>query len=107
MMQHDSNHEFRPVKRLLGVAVVGLGVLALATSGNGSPAGDVPTVGNRIAHEQLQIDAYMIEQMATPNAHTGRQNHRDDPQVERSRDPGYLAALERHQADIDRMLARP
>ena len=106
-MKQNASHEFRPLKRLLGTAVIGLGTLALATSGSGGQGRDVPDVGVRPVHEQLQIDAFMIEQMSTPNAATGRQNHRTDQQLERSRDPGYLAALEEHQADTDRMLARP
>lgn len=106
-MKHNSTHEFRPLKRLLGAAIIAMGALALATNGNGVPSRDVPAVGVRPAHEQLQIDTSMIEQMSTPNADTGRQNHRRGQQLERSRDPGYLAALEQHQADTDRMLARP
>lgn len=102
----DSNHEFRTVKRLLGLAALGLGALALTTPGTSSSDGGVPTTG-RVSHEQLRTDTSMIEIMSTPNAHTDRQNHRTDGQVERSQDAVYLAALERHQADIDRMLARP
>jgi hypothetical protein len=106
-MNQNVSHEFRPLKRVLGTAVIGLAVLALATPGGGSQRRDVPDGGVRPVHEQLRIDSFMIEQMSTPNAETGRQNHRRDQQLESSRDPGYLAALERHQADIDRMLARP
>jgi hypothetical protein len=32
--------------------------------------------------------------------------HANDEQLVRSQDPGYVRALEQHQADIDRMLAR-
>lgn len=106
-MKHDANHEFRPVKRLLGTAVIGLGALALATPGSGGQGGDPRDVGVRPDHEELQVDAFMIEQMSTPSADTARQNHRRDQQLERSRDPGYLAALEQHQSDLNRMLARP
>jgi hypothetical protein len=106
-MKHNSTNEFRPLKRLLGAAIIGMGALALATPGGAPTSPDVPAVGVRPAHEQLQNDTSMIEQMSTLNADTGRQNHRRDQQLERSRDPGFLAALEQHQADVDRMLARP
>lgn len=105
-MKSASNHEYRPLKRLVGLAVLGLGALALTTPGTNAADGGVPTTG-RFSHEQLQNDTSMTESMSTPNAHTDRQNHRTDRQLESSQDPGYLAALERHQTDIDRMLARP
>ena len=105
-MRSQSNHEYRPLKRLLGLAVVGLGALALTTPGTNAADDRVPTTG-RVSHEQLQNDTSMTESMSTPNAHTDRRNHRSDEQLGRSQDAGYLAALERHQADVDRMLARP
>ena len=105
-MRNESNHEFGALKRLLGMAVLGLGALALTTPGTGAADVDVPST-NRVSHEQLQNDTSMTQRMSTPNAHTDRQNHRTDEQLQRSRDAGYLAALEQHQGDIDRMLARP
>lgn len=36
-----------------------------------------------------------------------QQNHRTDPQLSRTSNEDYLRLLEQHQADIDRMLARP
>ena len=105
-MGSQSNHEYRPLGRLLGLAVLGLVALAFTSPGTGTADGDVPNRG-RISHDQLQIDTSMIEIMSTPNAHTDRQNHRSDEQLRRSQNAAYLAALERHQADIDRMLARP
>ncbi|MEQ8437805.1 MAG: hypothetical protein RIB65_09945 [Ilumatobacter fluminis] len=105
-MKQNTGNEFRPLKRLLGAAAIGIGVVALTTPGTGSSTRELPVVGVRPRHEQLQIDTYMIEQMSTPNANTGRQNHRSVEQLRRSQDPGYLAALEQHQVDIDLMLAR-
>ena len=58
------------------------------------------------SHDQLQVDANMTQQMSAPNANTASQNHRRDGQLARSQNPGYIGALEQHQADIDRMLAR-
>lgn len=105
-MRSKSNQEYRPLKALLGLAVVGIGALALTTPGSNAEDGGGPATG-RVSHEQLQNDAFMTESMSTPNAHTDRQNHRADEQLGRSQNAGYLAVLERHQADIDRMLARP
>lgn len=105
-MRSQSNQEYRPLKRLLGLAVLGIGALALTTPGTNTADRGIPASG-RVPHEQLQNDAFMTESMSTPNAHTDRQNHRTDEQLRRSQNAAYLAALEGHQADIDRMLARP
>ena len=105
-MRSQSNQEYRPRKRVLGLAVLGSGAVALTPPGTNTAESGIPATG-RVSHEQLQNDAFMTESMSTPNAHTDRQNHRTDEQLERSQNAGYLAALERHQADIDRMLARP
>lgn len=48
----------------------------------------------------------MTQQMSTPNANTDSQLHASDGQLERSRNLGYVIALEQHQADIDQMLGR-
>jgi len=48
----------------------------------------------------------MTEQMSTPNANTDSQYHAGDEQLERSQSAGYVQAVEQHQADIKRMLAR-
>lgn len=105
-MRSESNCEYRRLKRLLGLATLGLGALALTTPGTPTADGGGPTPA-RVSHEQLQNDTSMIESMSTPNAHTDRQNHLADEQLGRSQNAEYLGALERHQADIDRMLARP
>lgn len=50
----------------------------------------------------------MTQRMAAPNAagpmFTGQVQ---DDQLTHSRNPGFIRELEEHQADIDRMLARP
>ena len=59
-------------------------------------------------HDTLQQDALMTQRMAAPNAagpmFTGQVQ---DDQLVHSQNPGFVRALEEHQADIDRMLARP
>ena len=58
-------------------------------------------------HSQLQRDADMTQQMSTPTADGPMQNGLiQEPMRQRAEDPGYVRALEQHQADIDRMLAR-
>jgi len=101
----------RALKRLLflAVAVIGsviiLGVVATPDDpANGPPTS--PAVVADSSHEQLQRDADMTQQMSAPSANTGSQAHRNDGQLDRSQSPGYVATLEQHQADIDRMLAQ-
>jgi hypothetical protein len=49
----------------------------------------------------------MTQAMSTPNASGPMQNGLvPNGMLHRSQDPAYLRALEQHQADIDRMLAR-
>jgi len=59
-------------------------------------------------HDTLERDALMTQRMSAPNAagpmFTGQVQ---DDQLAHSQNPGFIRALEEHQADIDRMLARP
>ncbi|MFP5487039.1 MAG: hypothetical protein ACLGHQ_01865 [Acidimicrobiia bacterium] len=59
-------------------------------------------------HDTLEQDALMTQRMAAPNAagpmFTGQVQ---DDQLVHSQNPGFVRALEEHQANIDRMLARP
>ena len=102
----------RVIKRslvVMGVSLASLltvGVFTAPDDEPGDPPSRRPTTGASYSHDQLQGDANMTQQMSTPNAATGSQTHARDGQLARSQDPGYLAALEQHQADIDRMLAR-
>lgn len=70
-----------------------------------SAAQQAPSVDD---HDTLQQDALMTQRMAAPNAagpmFTGQVQ---DDQLLHSQNPGFVRALEEHQADIDRMLARP
>ena len=98
----------RPLKRLLvGVIVLFVGLGLTTTRGPDDRPPASPATQSEYSHEVLQIDAAMTQQMSIPNADTGRQNHRTDPQLLRSSNENYLRSLEQHQADIDRMLARP
>ena len=104
----------RVIKR--SVVVMGVSLASLLTVGVITAPDDEPGDGPSrrpgagavagYSHDQLQGDANMTEQMSTPNAATASQSHTRDAQLARSQDPGYVAALEQHQADIDRMLAR-
>ena len=44
---------------------------------------------------------------AAPGANTSSQFHREDDQLARSQRPGYVQALEAHQAGLAQMLAEP
>lgn len=87
------------------VVFVGLG---LATTRDDRPdrAPTSPGTTYGYTHEELQLDTNMTQQMSTANAETGSQSHRRDAQLAQSQDPNYVRALEQHQAEIDRMLAR-
>jgi hypothetical protein len=63
--------------------------------------------GSIYSHEDLQRAADMTQQMSATGANTASRHHLDDEQLSGSRSLAYLQALERHQSDIDRMLARP
>ena len=65
-----------------------------------------PAVG-AADHTQLDVDFQMTQRMSTPNASGPMQEGRvTDPQLTHSSAPAFVAQLEQHQRDIDRMLAR-
>jgi hypothetical protein len=99
---------FRPLKRLLvGVSILFVGLGLTTTRGPDDRAPALPATRSEYSHEVLQIDEAMTQQMSIPTADTRRHNHRADPHLSRSSDENYLRSLEQHQAEIDRMLARP
>lgn len=69
------------------------------------PTTDRPAVAT-YSHDDLERAADMTQQMSDPNAATDAQTHRTDEQLRLSQAPGFVDALEQHQADIDRMLGR-
>lgn len=85
------------------VAVVAVGVfLAAALTG---PTRSPASTG--YPHQQLQSDLRMTEQMSVPEARGPMFDGTVvDDQLLRSQDPGYVAALEAHQREIDQMLGR-
>lgn len=87
-------------------SVVGLG---LASEPDAAPPRAATSSGNAgYPHELLQRDADMTQRMSTPRADGPMQRGLvRDVQLDHSRKPGFVGALEQHQADIDRMLARP
>lgn len=101
----------RALKRLLfvGIAffgsVITVGAVTTPDDQTNGPAAR-PAAVSRYSHDELQRAANMTDQMSAPSANTGSAAaHADDEQLQRSQDPGYLGALEQHQADLDRMLA--
>ena len=88
----------------LAMAAV-LGGFGLLSTVGGDTAGSGHT--GSYSHEQLQRDAGMTQQMSVPNASGPMEQYQTrDPQLDRAQDPAYVGALEQHQRDIDRMLAR-
>jgi len=97
-------------KVLIGVtmffaAVIGVG---LASQPDQTPTRPVNPSSDSYPHEVLQRDADMTQRMSTPRA-DGPMQRGDlrDPQLDHSKVPGFVGALEQHQTAIDRMLARP
>ena len=99
----------RILKRLLVVVVALLGLMITVGVVNGpddATSGRSSTPTAAYSHAELQRAANMTQQMSTTNASTDSQYHAGDEQLERSSNSGYVRAVEEHQADIDRMLAR-
>ncbi len=100
----------RALKTLMFVAVAVFGsiiTLGLVTTTD-NPAHRPPTRPAATAgysHDELQRAADMTQQMSAPGANTSSSIHANDEQLARSQSPGYVQAVERHQADINRMLA--
>ena len=92
---------------IIAVAFLGLVITVGVVSGpddttNGRSSGPAAVY----SHNELQRAANMTQQMSTPNANTDSQYHAGDEQLQRSSSTGYVRAVEQHQADIDRRLAR-
>jgi hypothetical protein len=101
----------KALRRLIITVVVFFGgVLTLAAAtepDGGTRPPSPPAYSGTYDHNQLQRDAQMTQNMSAPNANTDSQYHRSDEQLSHSSDPAFVRDLEAHQADIDRMLARP
>ena len=101
----------KTMRRLIITAVVffsGMFTLAVVTEpdgGAGTPSRS--SYSGVYNHDQLQRGAQMTQNMSTPNANTDSQYHRGDEQFGHSSDSAFVRDLEAHQAQIDRMLARP
>jgi len=99
------------MRKLMVVVVLFFGsviAVGLASEPDGQSRPASSTSGGGYSHELLQQDAAMTQRMSAPNADGPMQRGqvRDD-QLNHSQNPGFVRALEQHQADIDRMLARP
>lgn len=86
--------------------VIGVGLASEPDSTQGRAT--TISEGSTYSHELLQQDAAMTQQMSTPTADGPMQRGEvRDAQLDHSQNPAFVRALEQHQADIDRMLARP
>lgn len=101
----------KSLRRLIITAALFFGgvltLAALTEPDNGPGTPNPPTYSGRYDHDQLQRAAEMTQNMSAPNANTGAQYHLGDDQLSHSGDPAFLRDLEAHQAEIDRMRARP
>lgn len=99
------------MKKLVIVAVLFFGsviALGLASEPDTTPAPASSTPGGGYSHELLQRDANMTQRMSSPTANGPMQSGQvRDEQLDHSQNPAFVRALEQHQSDIDRMLARP
>lgn len=99
------------MKKLLIVTVLFFGsiiVIGVASEPEQRPAPATSPSGGGYSHELLQRDADMTQRMSAPDATGPMQSGQvRDAQLDHSQDPAFVGALEEHQADIDRMLARP
>ncbi len=89
----------------LWIFVAALGVAVLVAAALTGPTRTPASTG--YPHQQLQADLRMTEQMSVPGASGPMFDGTVvDDQLRRSQDPAYVAALETHQREIDRMLGR-
>lgn len=99
------------MKKVLVVVALFFGsviALAVATEPDARPAPASSTTVGGYSHELLQRDADMTQRMSLPTADGAMQRGQvPDAQLDHSRSASFVRALEQHQADIDRMLARP
>ena len=98
------------VKKLLVIAVLFFGLViaaGVASQPDRRPAAAGSASGG-YSHQLLQRDAQMTQRMSSSSADSPMQRGQvRDQQLDHSQDPAFVRALELHQADIDRMLARP
>jgi len=98
------------MKKLLIVSVLFFGsviAIGVASEPDATPT-PAPSSSAGYSHELLQRDADMTQRMSSPMADGPMQRGQvRDQQLDHSQDPAFVRALEDHQADIDRMLARP
>ncbi len=101
-----------PITKLVVAPAFTLGAIAglaslTAPDDPGAPRPATPAASSVYSHDILQSDADMTQQMSAPGANTSSQFHREDGQLARSQRPGYVEALEAHQAGLAQMLAEP
>lgn len=84
-------------------------IVAVGLTSEPNSRGSAPTTpAGAYSHELLQQDGNMTQVMSTPDANGPMQSGQTtDAQLAHSKDPAFVRALEQHQGDIDRMLARP
>ena len=94
------------IAMLFFATVIGIGAVSEPNRDVVRPGASAGSPG--ISHELLQQDAEMTQRMSTPAADGPMQGGQvRDTQLDHSQNPGFVRALEEHQAGVDRMLARP
>ena len=94
------------VKLLVGLVVSGGLVLSAFVIGVPILASDGSSDRPAISHELLEADRRMTEQMVVSVGPGMEAQMRSNGMLERSSDPAYVDALERHVYDFERMLGR-
>lgn len=97
-------------KMLIVAALFFVSVIALAvtTEPDTRPGPATSTNVGGYSHALLQRDADMTQRMSSPTADGAMQRGEvRDAQLDHSQSSAFVRALEQHQDDIDRMLARP
>ena len=89
----------------LGIVIAVVTVAVFVAAARTGPTSTPAPAG--YPHAQLQADLQMTQQMSVPGASGPMFSGAVvDDLLRRSQDPAYVAALEAHQREIDRMLGR-
>ena len=98
------------MKKVLVVSVLFVGLviaIGVASEPDARPT-PAPASSASYSRELLERDSNMTQRMSSPTADGPMQRGQvRDQQLDHSKDPAFVRALEDYQGDIDRMLARP
>lgn len=93
-------------KLLAGLLGVGSAIIVVFVASAMVLGSSQPLPDDSFSHEQLEADRIMTEQMATAVGTGMEAQMSTNGMLERSADPAYLRALERHIYQVDRMVGR-